>query len=465
MSLSFLIIYPDKKMIDTIERFLQKYDLTSPNKTLLVGFSGGYDSLCLLDIINELAQQYKFKLVAMHLNHNWRGEESLQDERNCKGFCEKSDIEYVSEILENGNKTESFAREARYNFFLQQAKKYQNCAILTAHTLSDNAETIIYRIAKGTGINGLRGIPAVRNLEGVSVYRPMLSISREQIENYCNSKGLVANMDSSNLDTHYKRNFIRHKIMPLFNEINFKAENAISNLATLATSNANIIEEYMSLVKKDLFEDGKILTEKFKTLSDDVMCQILYDIGLKENLDYDYKKITNILEFIKSNFNSKSGSRCSITNNLWVFANSKHIYMITKTKSEKNSNEIEILNEGEYEIPETECIFSLKKYTENKNLKFPPENANFAYVNLDDINEDLIVRTRREGDVITPFGMTGTMKLKKYLTSKGIPQHKKDELILLCNSTEVLWVAGVGLSNKLKVVNQPSHVLELKCKT
>jgi len=95
-------------------------------------------------------------------------------------------------------------------------------------------------------------------------------------------------------------------------------------------------------------------------------------------------------------------------------------------------------------------------------VKFPPENSKKAYVNLDEIGLDFEVRTRRDGDFITPFGMTGTMKLKKYLNSKGVFKHDKNELVLLCKGAEVLWVVGVGLSNKLKVVNQPTHVIELK---
>lgn len=449
-------------MINTVEKFLKEHNLTSPEKTFLVGFSGGCDSLCLLDILNNFSKKYGFKLIALHLNHNWRGEESLQDEQNCKKFCEKMGIDYVSEVLENGERTETFAREARYSFFLRHAKKYPDSAIFTAHTRTDNAETIIYRLAKGTGIKGLQGIPSKRMLEDIPVYRPLLTISRRQIQDYCNSKGLVANTDSSNLDITYKRNFIRHKIMPLFEEINFNAEKSIASLAKLSISYTNIVDEYLALIRKDITEGKKIKTEKFKKLSDDVMRKFIYDACLKKNLDYDNKKIENILEFIKNTYDSKAGSRYSLTNDLWLFVNSKYIYLITKTKAEKNKNEVEITKEGEYEILGTNKAFSIEKHKEEKPVKFPSENDLLASVDLSDVGLNLTIRTRREGDYIVPFGMTGSMKLKKYLNSKGISQHEKDELILLCKGQEVFWVAGVGLSNKLKVVNQPTHVLRLK---
>lgn len=450
-------------MIESVEKFLEKYELNKSDKTFLVGFSGGCDSLCLLDILYILSLKYGFRLVAMHLNHNWRGEESLQDEQNCKNFCEKMGIEYISETLENGHKTESFAREARYNFFLKNAKKYSNSAIFTAHTKTDNAETIIYRIIKGTGLKGLQGIPAIRILEDIPICRPLLRFSRNDIEDYCNSKGLVANVDSSNFDISYKRNFIRHKIMPLFDEINFNSEKSIINLSKMASSHLNIIEEYMNIIKKDLFEDNKVLTQKFMNLSDDVKRKIIYDEGLKQNLEYDSKKIENIFEFIKENSNSKAGSRYSLTNNLWLFVNNKHIYLLDSI-SQKRDCEIKINSEGDYELCDKGQIFSIEKFESTENIKFPAENENFAYVNLDEIGLDLTIRTRKDGDFIVPFGMTGSMKLKKYLNAKSVSQHEKDGLILLCKDSEVLWVCTVGLSNKLKVVNQPSHVIKLRGK-
>lgn len=448
-------------MIEIVEKFLDKYSLNSAEKTFLIGFSGGYDSLCMLDILNGLSKKYEFKLVALHLNHNWRGEESKRDEENCRKFCEKSGIEYISEVLKDGQKTESFAREARYNFFIKHAKKYPDIAVFTAHSATDNAETIIYRIIKGTGINGLKGIPPVRTIDGISIYRPLLEISRKQIEDYCHSKGIVPNTDSSNFDISYKRNFVRHKIMPLFDEINFHAEKSINSLSKIAVSEAKIVDEYINLILKDIYQDKKLLTEKFKNLSEDVMKKIIYDACLKFNLDYDSKKIEDILEFIKNNFNSKAGSRYSLTNDLWLFTSSKNIYLITNTTGNKNNHEINISREGEYEIPETGKAFSLEKYESEAPKEFPSENAFFAYVNLNNTGLNLTVRTRRDGDTITPFGMDGSMKLKKYLNSKGVSQHQKDELILLCQGSEVLWVVGVGLSNKLRVVNQPTHVIRL----
>lgn len=447
-------------MIETVENFLDKFNLKGSENTFLIGFSGGYDSMCLLDIFNNLAKIYGFKLVALHLNHNWRGKESRLEQENCKQFCQNKNIEFITETLDEFcPKTEIAAREARYNFFLKHAKKYSNSTILTAHNSTDNAETLIYRIIKGTGLRGLRGILPQIFKDEISILRPLLTISRNQIEDYCNSKGLVPNCDSSNFDIHYKRNFIRHKIMPLFKDINFNAEKSINSLASIAISQSNIINEYVSTILKEIYVEDKLLTQKFKMLSDDVKQQIIYDACLKFDLDYDKKKIDNILDFINSNSNSKSGSRYSLTNNLWIFANSKNIYLINKVRGEENKTEINISSVGEWKFSEN-IYFSIEKYTDCEIAKFPKENEFYAFVDLEDLN--LTIRTKKGGDFITPFGMTGSMKLKKYLNSKGVSLHEKNELVLLCKGSEILWVAGVGLSNKLKVVKKPSHVIKLR---
>ena len=140
-------------MLETVEKILDKYDLLSKEKTLLVGFSGGADSVCLSDITYKLSQKYGFKLVLCHLNHNWRGEESEAEAQNCAQFCAEKGIEFYTETLDvNEKHTETHARELRYQFFNNAIKKLGITALFTAHTKSDTAETLVYRMIKGTGI-------------------------------------------------------------------------------------------------------------------------------------------------------------------------------------------------------------------------------------------------------------------------------------------------------------------------
>ena len=167
------------KIHHTIELFLKKYQLDKPEKVYLCAFSGGYDSMCLLNSLKIVAPQNK--IIAIHLNHNWRGEESDLEEQNCKDFCNRIRVEFYCEKLPSTvPHTETAARDARYNFFEKCKEKFESEIIFTAHNQNDNAETLIYRICKGTGIPGLCGIAEKRGF----YYRPLLHTKREEIEKY-----------------------------------------------------------------------------------------------------------------------------------------------------------------------------------------------------------------------------------------------------------------------------------------
>src|SRR5574344_1320283 len=138
-------------MLDCVENFLKKYEILNQNYTYLVGFSGGIDSLCLLDILNTICKKYDINLVAMHVNHNWRGEDAFREMKNCENFCIEKNIEFLSITLNADLKhSENVAREARQNFFIECANKYENPIIFTAHSATDNAETLLYRLVKGS---------------------------------------------------------------------------------------------------------------------------------------------------------------------------------------------------------------------------------------------------------------------------------------------------------------------------
>lgn len=437
-------------MKNKIEKFLIENKLAVQGKIIAVGYSGGYDSTALLDILNELSKEYNFKIIACHLNHNWRGEESLKEKQNCENYCKIYNIEFYTETLSKKEKhTETRARELRYDFFERVINKLNADALLTAHTKSDTAETLIYRLIKGTGIKGLQGISPKIN----KIYRPMLNISRNEIEQYCHKHNLKPNIDSSNLNNKYARNYIRNKILPLFKEINPQYENALNSLSMLAYEEEQIVKEYIG--KLNIYEDNKVKTNIFKELSEVMQKRIIYEIFVEHNFEYTQERIENILKFIKENINSKSGKKTSISDNQWLFVNHKYIMLIKKIQ--KNNSEIKIGKEGTYKFGNYE--FNIRKCNKMPS-EFPKDSENKAYIELKDINFTL--RTRKNGDIIQPLGTQNTTKLKKYLINKSIPQHEKDNIILLCKDNEIMWVSGYGISEKIKVVNKCTHVLTLK---
>ena len=445
-------------MINRITDFLKKYELQ--DKTVIVGFSGGFDSMCLLDILSKIVKTQDFKnmhVIAAHFNHNWRGEESLREQEICKIFASSRGFEFVTKTASKDiKKTENDARIARYEFFEEVYDNYDADAVLTAHNKDDNAETILYRIIKGTGIVGLRGIAEKRAI----FYRPLLDTYRYEIMQYCNDNNLTPNNDSSNTNTLYKRNFIRLNVLPMLEKINPMVKESLNTLAKNAAYDNEIIEEYLSSIRPKVYGENSINTKEYAKLTKPVKLRILYEFIQSLNIDPDAKKINEIYEFLEQNLNQKNGTTLSLATALWLYADEKVIETIPKKQSENLSEFIiEIDEEGKYQIGNH--IFEIKKFDKTDNFLFPISTAKSAFVDLSNVEFPYEIRTRRDGDIITPFGMDGTMKLKKYFNSRGIVRHKRDNIPLLCKDGEVLWAIGVGLSSKIGVKDVPTHILEI----
>ena len=447
-------------MLDRIKTFLQEYDLQ--DKTIIVGFSGGYDSMCLLDALSKIKEQEGFwdlTVIAAHFNHNWRGEESLREQEVCRLFSASKGFEFFTKTAPVGlKKSENEARIARYDFFEEALENFDADAVFTAHNKDDNAETVLYRVIKGTGLFGLKGISKKRGC----FYRPLLKISRSEILSYCDKYNLTPNNDSSNADITYRRNYLRLNVIPALEKINPAVKDSLNTLAEVANSENSIIEEYLETLRDNVIQEERILSEGYKKLSKPVKMRFLHEYIQLFDLDYDFKRINELYEFIENNIDKRNGSTISLATAKWLYVDDKIIETIPHrscSKTEDPAWELLIDSEGEYQIGDRKII--IKPFVEQEVFIFPEATANFAYVDLSNIKLPVIARTRREGDIINPFGMTGTMKLKKYMNSKGVNRHKRDEILLLANNEEVLWVVGVGLSNKIGVTKVPTHVIEV----
>lgn len=448
-------------MKETVRNILKKYVNISCETTFIVGFSGGWDSMCLLDIMNKLSKEYGFLLVAAHLNHNWRGKESELEKERCLAFCEDNDITFISDTLAEGIKaSEVVAREMRYDFFKRCAEEFEADAILTAHTKSDNAETILYRIIKGTGLNGLEGIRELRDLGGYKVIRPILNFARKDIEEYCIKNELYPNNDTSNANTKYARNNIRHNIMPAIKVINPNIENSLITLADIAAGNNKVINELMQNIENQITIGDKWLTQNFLILNSAIKQHFIYKLLVNNDLEPSFAKIQELINFIADNQKSKSGKTLSVSADKWLFVSHKYTYFVETCDFKKIEDEVIVETIGGYCIGDDNNV--VIEETTEKIEKFPKAISNTAYVDLTNIGFPLTLRTRRNGDIIQPFGMQGKMKLKKYFINKNIPEHDRDKIILLCKGNEVLWAVGVGLSEKLRAKTQPTHKLKME---
>ena len=414
-------------MINLVKNFIKENNLE--NKTILLGLSGGVDSAVLLHILSKIKN---IKVVAIHLNHNWRGADSKKDEELARKIAKDKNIEFYSETLpKNVKKTETIARELRYKFFEDCAKKFKADAVFLAHNKNDNVETLIYRLIKGTGPSGLNSIPKKRDL----FLRPLIEVERKEIEKYANENGLIFAVDKSNFDTKYKRNLIREKILPLMKEINPETINSISNLINLNIMNQKIVDDVILKIQKQIIKNEKINREKFLNQTKEIQYEIInrYLKGILKTRDF--KTIDKLVKFIQNNPQNK----ISIGKNLFLKIYNNEIYILN-SKKEITENEIKLKEKNKFLNHEIslEEVQTPDIFEENKFIKlFEKEN--------------FVIRTRKEGDVFTPFGSKTPQKLKTYFIKKKIPSELRNKIPLIAANNEIFYIAGVSMSEKLRV--------------
>ena len=427
-------------MLKQTKDFLEKYNIK--NKNVIIAFSAGPDSTALSLVLNELKEKFGLNLTLAYFNHGWREKEALNEENFTKNLAQKLCCNFeIGHAPKNSKQNEETARNLRYEFLSDCAKKFNTDIVMLAHNKNDNIETALYRIIKGTSIKGLSAIPENREI----FYRPLLNIEKKEILNFLKEKKQEFLIDSSNNDVKYKRNLIRKEILPLFNEINPNYINAINNLIISANFSKKIIENSLEKIKKEILieEKNEILKDKFLALEENYQLEILNDF-LGEYLKYrDFKTLSRFLKFILNNDNSKIS-----VNSFYFLVVKNNSISLKKIENKKTFEEILIEKEGEYSFQNV--LFKIEKIDKKnkENIVFPKSNENFCYLSLE---FPLSLRTRKAGDIFSPFGLKGKMKLKDYLINEKIPQEKKDNLILLAKENEICWVLGEKISENYKI--------------
>lgn len=448
------------------KNFFNKYDLLKPQNNIMVAVSGGVDSLCLLFVVYHLSLEYHFNLFAVHVNHQWRGEESFEDEQFVEQYCEHLHIPVFIRRLDKGlPANELLARNKRYEIFNTIAQEHNINIVLTAHTQSDQIETVLYRIIKGSGQLGLSGIPEMRTQDsGPTLYRPFLSCTREEIEEYSRNNNLQARIDSSNFDQTYLRNRVRHSLLPQLKTYNPQVGQALLRLSKISAQNEQIIEYFLEPLLKTVFEDNTTINiDEYLKLPEYLKPRLIMMLLCQNKIDYDYKMIERLLEYIEESQLNPCEKKYSLIKNLYLHITQKKAKIVSFEPTTVIQSTAKVAIPGITELKELNLQLQVSEYnkTENVTVEFPPPGSDKALVDLSKIQVALQLRTRRPGDIINPLGMNGHMKLKKYLINHHIPQKDKDSLPVVATENEVLWVVGVGLSDKIKVLNYPTHVFEI----
>jgi len=462
-----------QQVLDTIK----KNELINYGDGIVVGISGGYDSVCLLHILFSVSSELNIKLYPVHINHMLRGEEALRDENFVKGFCfslgmnlhvEKIDI--AKKALQDKISIEEAGRNARYEVFNSVAKEKVATKIAVAHSRNDQAETILMRIFRGTGLEGLKGIEYKRD----NIIRPLLDIDRSEIESYVDGNGLEAITDSSNLHTDYYRNRIRINVLP---EINSATRSDITeNLLRL--SKIVVADEEFLRYNAELYYQKAIISEKagyveldlaeLKNLHQAMISRVLRmavfsACGSIKGLGYTHvEKLSWLIE------NGGTGARVDIPLGMMAIKAYTSIIIRRQVAEAQQSFEYKLNIPGNTDLSITNATIM----TQIINFETNAGCYEFINKNKDDYTKfidfgkldkekdlDIVVRNRRDGDTFKPLNSNGTKKLKEYFIDKKIPREERNDFPLIAINKEIIWIIGNKTSDNYKVTDNTNSVL------
>ncbi|MBC8061503.1 MAG: tRNA lysidine(34) synthetase TilS [Clostridiaceae bacterium] len=456
-------------MIQKVLNTIEKNSMFNKGDRVIVAVSGGPDSMSLLHLLNQLSKQLEISLIVAHVNHCLRGLEADKDQEFVHNFCEDFKIECYSKRIDinkiakaNNVSSETAGRDARYGYFIELKDKYKVNKIALAHNANDQAETVLMRIIRGTGLEGLVGIKPVREETYV---RPLLNITRPEIEEYCVTNNINARLDKTNLENIYTRNKIRLELIPYL-EKNFNQDivNGLIKLGDIAKKDNDFIEKHVDFSYKKYChrKQGKVIikSEAFKE-HESVLSRLIRRTFQEVNGNlYNFEKV-HIYDIISI---QKQGTGKVITLPSAVNAiNEYGDIIITK---EENSSEIEKyetflhINE-ENRIQHIGMNITLKLLHSEKKINFT-DKPNIRNFDFDKVTGDIIVRNRKDGDKFSPFGMKGTKKLKDLFIDLKVKKSERSKIPLICFGEDIAWIVGYRVSEKFKITSDTKNILQIK---
>lgn len=455
-----------EKMEEKVWQYMQEYHMVAENDRIVAGISGGGDSMALLFLLQKLQNRCNFQFCAVHVNHGIRGEEASLDEKLVEDYCAKHQIPYyafhyqVPKIArEKGWSEEEAGRQMRHVAYDHVLKTWKGNKIALAHHQNDQAETVLYHLARGCGIRGLSGMLPVQGI----IIRPLLCIERKEIDHYLSENQIPYRTDSSNLSDQYVRNRIRRHVVGYLEEnVNQRTVEHLAKTAGIAAQ----VEAYMSAQAR------KVLQLYAQNLDDAI--QISNEIGKEAPIIQNYA-VLEALEQLCGQRKDLSGDHLEKILDLFQKETGKQVNIYGKITAhrvyggvllEKYKKERQNLELCEWNLPVPGRIQCKEGLWETRIFLYKsqniPEKTYTKWFDYDRIKTTLQIRNRRPGDYLVVTSKGGKKKLKDYLIDEKIPRLERDHLMLLASGQEILWIVGKRISEAYKITESTKRVLEIK---
>jgi tRNA(Ile)-lysidine synthase len=465
------LFYERLKQEITDRRLIGKQD------KILVGVSGGPDSLALLHALHRLSAEEDFSVMAVHVNHQLRGEESEADAcfvqefcRNRAIPCEVVRVDVAGKRRQQGGNKQAIARQLRYDAFARVARKRNATKLALAHHADDQLETVIMRLIRGTGVSGLAGMEWKRRWHGIVLIRPLLGLTRADIELYCREQELHPRMDSSNLSNAYTRNRLRHELVPLLQSFNPKVVEAVLRLSELIREEEKVWEKLTKEAADQVLlgrENGQFLLDVSSFLHLPVALQrrvvklilsYLWDNGTHEVTLDSVEQVRNLAHMRSPSavIHLPGG----------ILAQREYEKLILKVHSSTNEQAPQTLSEPiPLSIPGVTSLPGLLGKIEVLETNEPIHRMRMGQSSVvfdrEKLKGPIYVRFRRPGDKMNPWGMIGRKKVKSLMMEAKVPKRIRDQYPLVVTGDEIIWIPGVKRSAAAPVTRDTRRFLYL----
>lgn len=437
-------------MIELFQNYIKEKELFTTESYVIAAVSGGLDSVCLCYLLHTAG--YKFAIA--HCNFGLRGTESDQDQEFVSQLAQKYQVPFFTKFFttidfaeEEKISIQMAARKLRYDWFDELAIQQKADKILTAHHKSDIAETLLLNLSRGTGIAGLHGIRPNQGL----LARPLLFANREDLQTIVNSEQLLWREDRSNENTKYKRNFIRHKVIPLLKELNPNFENTLESTIEKITLAEAVFDEQIEAYRNKYFsqesDHWKVTLGNWSGKNQALI--ILFE--LLRPFGFSYEQCKSIVSVL----NQSSGK--IVESHTHKLVKDRTSLIITSKIPDTKSLYIE--HNTETLVWESKKLIIQKK--EAKTYHIIPDK-NIAALDLDKLTFPMELRTWKQGDWFVPLGMKTRKKISNFLIDSKIPLNLKDHLKVITSESNIVWVVGHRLDDRFKISNNTQNILELK---
>ncbi len=456
-------------LMRTTRATIEKYGMLKKGDRVVVGVSGGPDSVALLHILNSLKEIYKIGLHVAHLEHGIRGSESVEDMKFVEDLCGDLSIRITSkqekteEIARASNQSvEATARKLRYSFFQEVLESTKSNRIATGHNANDQAETLLLNLLRGSGMAGLVGIrPAMQG----RIIRPLIESTRADIEEYLNSKSITYRIDSTNADSRFERNRVRQVLIPMLEkEFNPRIVDSLARTASIFS----IVNDYLHgevekvVAATTLIEEGRVSIDLESLKEAPVALQHLVLYRVLRSLEGDDQLVS--FDIINAVFNvamrSKSGSRIDIGSGLVALREFDKL-LIGRDLALVERYDVQLAIPGSTPVEPAGGTFAAEVMSERPGTGEVYRSGETAYFDLSQLELPLRARSWREGDRFVPFGLSGTKKVHDIFVDEKVPITGRSKIPIICDGDGIIWIAGVRRSERARIKDDTRTILKI----